>query len=100
MPNAFLEAAAHECAILAGLDPDGFASEFGYHVKPGGGSKYPTADDFAAGLRWLLEGDRWRALGQRGREHVASTFETEVAMRLHIEMYQDHLARRTAGVGR
>jgi len=98
MPNAFLEAAAHECAILAGLDPDGFASKFGYHVTPGGGTKYPTSEDFAEGLRWLLDGNRWRELGRLGREHVASTFETEVAIQRHIQMYQDHLGRRTAGL--
>ncbi|HEX6014135.1 MAG TPA: glycosyltransferase family 4 protein [Geminicoccaceae bacterium] len=41
MPNAFLEAAAHGCAILSAVDPDGFASRFGYRA---------ARDEFAAGL--------------------------------------------------
>ena len=92
MPNAFLEAAAHRAAILAGLDPDGFASTFGYHVRPRApAAKYPDAEDFARGLAWLLADDRWRAQGQRGCEDVARTFETEVAIRRHIAVYRQHL---------
>ncbi|UCD46102.1 MAG: glycosyltransferase, partial [Candidatus Bathyarchaeota archaeon] len=32
LPVSFLEAGAHGCAILSFHDPDGFASNFGYHV--------------------------------------------------------------------
>ena len=92
MPNAFLEAAAHRAAILSGLDPDGFASDFGYHVrKRDPQMKYPDAEDFARGLAWLLEGDRWLDQGQRGYKHVASTFKTELAIQRHIEIYRQHL---------
>jgi len=99
MPNAFLEAAAHGCAILSGLDPDGFASRFGYHVQRESGAKYPDVEDFSRGLRWLLEEGRWRERGDVGRRHVAATFETDVAMGLHLRMYREHLraeARRAA----
>jgi len=99
MPNAFLEAAAHECAILAGLDPDEFASKFGYYVTPGSATKYPTAEDFAAGLKWLLEEGRWRERGRLARAHVRETFETEVAMRLHLDMYRHHLNGGAASAG-
>src|SRR4029079_11879393 len=58
LPNAFLEAAAHGCAILSAVDPDGFASRFGVKVE---------ADNFAAGLETLLQGDRWRVWRGRGR---------------------------------
>jgi glycosyltransferase involved in cell wall biosynthesis len=92
MPNAFLEAAAHRAAILSGLDPDGFASEFGYHVqRRDPHSRYPDAEDFAQGLAWLMENDRWRDKGQRGYERVSSTFEIEIAIQRHIAVYHKHL---------
>lgn len=96
MPNAFLEAAAHGCAILSGLDPDGFASKFGYYVKPTHGKKYPDSDDFGRGLTWLLENDRWRQRGELAREHVQANFETEVAMQKHIQVYRTHLGISSA----
>jgi glycosyltransferase involved in cell wall biosynthesis len=82
LPNAFIEAAAHRCAILSGVDPDGFASRGGRHVKD---------DDFAAGLAWLLDGDRWRELGERGQAYVRETFELEHAIARHLEVYHDLL---------
>lgn len=82
MPNAFLEAAAHRCAILSGVDPDGFASRFGYHAK---------TDDFATGLAWLLEGDRWRERGERAHAHVREHFEFSRAIDLHIQAYREVL---------
>jgi glycosyltransferase involved in cell wall biosynthesis len=85
LPNAFIEAAAHGCAILSGMDPDGFASRFGHHAAD---------DDFARGLASLLENDRWRQLGATGREHVRRTFSLETAIDRHIEMYEGLLARR------
>jgi glycosyltransferase involved in cell wall biosynthesis len=72
------------------VDPDGFASRFGHRV---------IDDDFAAGLAKLLEGDRWRALGEAGRRHVAATYGLETAVDRHLEAYADALeaaARRTA----
>ncbi len=92
MPNAFLEAAAHRAAILSGLDPDGFASNFGYHVRARAPrAKYPDAEDFAQGLAWLLANDRWREQGQRGYEHVSGTFATGIALERHIAAYREHL---------
>jgi glycosyltransferase involved in cell wall biosynthesis len=82
LPNAFLEAAAHRCAILSHVNPDGFASEFGYHAR---------ADDFAQGLRFLLADDRWKDRGERGHAHVKETFELEHAVDLHEQAYE-HLA--------
>lgn len=96
MPNAFIEAAAHGCAILSGLDPDNFASKFGYYVERTHGSKYPDSDDFARGLKWLLEERRWQERGELARNHVRENFETEVSMRLHIQMYNHHLNRKPA----
>jgi glycosyltransferase involved in cell wall biosynthesis len=78
LPNAFLEAAAHRCAILSAVDPDGFASRFGYHAGE---------DDFEKGLGWLLEGERWRALGEAGHDHVLETFELGRAVDAHEAVY-------------
>jgi len=83
LPNAFIEAAAHGCAILSSVDTDGFASRFGETVRN---------DDYASGLASLLESDRWRECGARARSFVAETFETEVAIKSHIAAYQDALA--------
>jgi glycosyltransferase involved in cell wall biosynthesis len=79
LPNAFLEAAAHRCAILSSVDPDAFASQFGYHARH---------DDFERGLQFLLERDRWRAHGQRGHDHIRQTFEIERAIDQHLAVYE------------
>ena len=80
MPNSILEASAHGCALLSHVDPDGFATRFGYHAEQ---------DDFTHGLRFLLEQDRWRGLGQLAAEHVRETFETGHAMELHLQAYRE-----------
>jgi glycosyltransferase involved in cell wall biosynthesis len=78
LPNAFLEAAAHRCAILSAVDPDGFASNFGYHAKD---------DDFSKGLGFLLKDQRWKERGERGYEYVKETFEINRATNQHIAIY-------------
>ena len=83
LPNAFLEAAAHRCAILSAVDPDHFASQFGYHVRDG---------DFAAGLAWLLEQERWRDRGARAQDYVRDTFELNQAIDRHLAAYQRIMA--------
>ncbi len=83
MPNSILEATAHSCSILSYVDPDGFASNFGYHA---------AKDDFEAGLRWLLENDRWRERGEAAGAHTAATFELGRAMDLHEAAYRKLLA--------
>lgn len=85
LPNAFLEAAAHRCAILSAVDPDGFASSFGYHA---------TRDDFDAGLRFLLEENRWRELAERGYRYVHDTFEAERSIAAHLDAYTRAPTRR------
>lgn len=83
LPNAFLEAMAHRCAILSAVNPDQVASRFGYLVK---------GDDFDEGLRWLLEENRWRERGDAGHNFVASTFSVENAMAAHLQAYGKLLA--------
>jgi glycosyltransferase involved in cell wall biosynthesis len=78
LPNAFLEAAAHKCAILSYTDPDGFASKFGRHVKEEG---------LREGLAALLANGRWQKLGEEGHRHVREVFSMEKAIEEHIEVY-------------
>lgn len=82
MPTTFLEAAAHGCAILSCVNPDGFTQLAGFHA---------TAETLADGLRYLLEDDRWRACGERGREWVRAKYEASRAMDLHCALYADLL---------
>lgn len=88
LPNAFIEAAAHRCAILSEVDPDGFASSFGARVENG---------DFAGGLRFLLEEDRWRELGARGCSYVRVTFELSRAVDRHLEVYTELVGAAAMG---
>jgi glycosyltransferase involved in cell wall biosynthesis len=85
LPNAFIEAAAHRCAILSEVDPDGFASRFGARVEGG---------DFAGGLTWLLERDRWRERGTRGYARVRDTFELHRAVDQHLAVYGELVGGR------
>jgi glycosyltransferase involved in cell wall biosynthesis len=78
LPNSFLEAAAAGCAILSYVDTDGFASRFGYHAQ---------TDDFEDGLRYLLENNRWRERGEKGRQYVNNTFEMNSAIKKHVDIY-------------
>ena len=82
LPNSFIESLASKCAILSHVDPDGFASRFGYHAKN---------DDFEQGLGFLLENDRWREKGEKGYEHMKETFEMDAAMDRHVKIYSQLL---------
>lgn len=78
LPRSFMEAAACGCAILSRVDPDGFASRFGFRADH---------DNFAEGLRILLADNHWRTLGQAAREYVTGTYELDAAVAAHIEVY-------------
>jgi len=83
LPNSFLEAAAHGCAILSAVNPDGFASEFGWHVKD---------DRFDLGLQELLHHHHWKEKGLRGQAHVIKTFEITHAIDEHLRRYEQVLS--------
>lgn len=82
LPNAFLEAAAYRCAILSAVDPDGFASRFGYHA---------SHDEFKHGLEYLLGDDRFVQCGQRAREYADEVFSIQKSIDQHIEAYEHQL---------
>lgn len=83
LPNVFLEAAAHRCAVLSCVDPDSFASRFGV-LAP--------IEDFDQALRGLLESGRWRELGARGHAYVGATFGEETALDAQVVAYERVLA--------
>lgn len=85
LPVAFLEAAANRCAILSCNNPDGFAENFGYHVKN---------DDYASGLKFLLQDDLWRSLGEKGYEYVNKTHELNTVIDQHILFYENLLRKK------
>lgn len=82
LPVSFLEAAAHRCAILSHVDPDCFASSFGYHA---------AGDDYAEGLRHLLQNGRWQTKGNMGYDYVKKNHEMKNVIDMHIEIYRRHL---------
>jgi glycosyltransferase involved in cell wall biosynthesis len=79
LPVTFLEAAAYRCAIVSQVDPDGFASQFGYHAEAG---------DFETGLRTLLENDGWRDRGEAAYDYVRTTHALEVVIEQHLDAYR------------
>ncbi len=82
-PLAFFEAGGRGCAILSHVDPDGTASRFGYWAK---------RDDFAQGLRWLLEQDRWKSKGHQAYEFFRTMYDQRAAIERHVTLYQRLLA--------
>ena len=84
LPNTYMEAAGHRCAILSAVDPDSFASRFGHHAPDG---------DFAAGLRTLMAGDLWRQRGMAGFEYVNATYEVGQAIDRQVALYDEILGQ-------
>lgn len=82
LPVSYLEASAHKCAILSHGNADDFASKFGYWAQKG------DIEDFACGLEFLLENDRWRELGEHGYEYVKNTHEYSRVIDQHISVYK------------
>ncbi len=80
LPNVFIEAAAHKCAILSHVNPDDFARRFGYWARN---------DDFRQGMEALLANNSWRRRGERAQAYVARTFETRQAIDRHVSRYAE-----------
>ncbi len=82
LPVSFLEALAHKTPIISGEDPDQLTSPYGFHVEE---------EDYSSGLDWLLESERRRSAGEKGREHVSEVYEMDHVVDLHIERYEDSM---------
>lgn len=91
LPVTFLEAASYRCAIVSQVNPDEFASRFGYHAETG---------DFEAGLKTLLDNDSWRACGEAAYDYVRTTHALDVVIDKHLEVYRSLMrsAARDQGV--
>ncbi|MEE9609064.1 MAG: glycosyltransferase family 4 protein [Myxococcota bacterium] len=83
LPRSFQEAMAYRCALVAAVDPDRVVSRFGYHA---------AGRDFAAGLRTLFDGERWRELGRAGQEYIRANYERERALDVHEALYRQVLS--------
>jgi glycosyltransferase involved in cell wall biosynthesis len=82
LPVSFLEAWAHECAVLSGANPDWLVERFGHWARNG---------DYAEGLRYLLAGDIWRKLGKGGRGYVETNHDLRSRVDQLIDFYQSIL---------
>ena len=78
LPNSYIEACGHRCAILRPTDPDGFATRFGIQVRD---------NDFSSGLANLLKQDKWQSLGNMGYEYVRETNNVPIAVQKHLDLY-------------
>jgi glycosyltransferase involved in cell wall biosynthesis len=77
-PLTFFEAAGRGCAIMSFVNPDDFASEFGYWAKN---------EDFSEGMRYLLEDGKWRYQGKRAHEYVRRHYRFDLAAKAHTDLY-------------
>ncbi len=81
LPLTFLEAAAYGCAIVSGVDPDGFATRFGWRVEN---------DNFAPTIRALLAESPLEK-GQAAHQYVKETYERAKALAAHLEQYRAYV---------
>jgi glycosyltransferase involved in cell wall biosynthesis len=79
LPVSFLEAAAHKCSILSSNNPDDFARNFGYHARN---------NDYAKGLKFLLENNKWKEMGEKGYKYLKEVHELNKVIDQHIEVYE------------
>jgi glycosyltransferase involved in cell wall biosynthesis len=77
-PLTFFEAAGRGCAILSHVNPDDFASKFGF---------WAADEDFESGLRNLLDHGDWQKRGEIGYEYVKKNYNYEKAVRAHTDLY-------------
>jgi len=84
LPYTFMEAAAYGVALLSALDPEEFASRFGY---------FCADDDFEEGLSYLLKDNVWKQLGKRGARYIAETWNEENCIDQHLKIYRGLLNR-------
>lgn len=78
-PISFLEACAHKTSILSCVNPDGFSSRFGVHVRD---------NEFIAGLKSLLRNDLWRDKGARGYEYVKEIHDVSRVIDVYDGIYR------------
>ena len=78
LPLVFIEAAGHGCAILSRLNPDGFASRFGFCLRDG---------DFEKGLAVLLSSNLWKARAKLEKKYVTEIYDETKAVNDRVQAY-------------
>jgi polysaccharide pyruvyl transferase WcaK-like protein/glycosyltransferase involved in cell wall biosynthesis len=85
LPLTYLEAAAHECALVSALNPDNMAGRFGVHVRD---------ENYFGAVRSLLARPRiLRAKGRSAREYVLRVHGKDKAVDAHLAAYAGALER-------
>ncbi len=79
LPLTFIEAASRGCAILSSVNPDGFASSFGYWAKH---------NDFEKGLSYLLKDNNWRNHASWAFRYAQAKYNPSLAVQTHLNMYR------------
>lgn len=92
LPTAFQEASAHEVAILAYVDPNGYVSNFGRVVTADGDVELLEIE-----LRQLLESGEWREKGRAGRAYNIVHHSIEVSVEAHIRTYESFTCKGRTG---
>jgi len=78
-PLTFFEAASRGCAIMSHVNPDNWASRFGFWVQ---------RDEYEKGLKYLLEKNRWKGLGKKAHSYVLKNYEKTRSVNIHINLYR------------
>lgn len=84
LPLTFIEAAAHGCAIVSMVNPDSFASRFGYWAKD---------TNFKEGLKKLIESSSWKTCGKAAHAYVAKVYSETYAVEQHMNVYKKLLTK-------
>ncbi len=82
LPTAFLEAWAHECAVLSGVNHDGLVEKYGLWVRD---------EDYASGLRNLIRADTAITKGKAGRKYVETFHDVHSNIERLVEIYHSIL---------
>jgi glycosyltransferase involved in cell wall biosynthesis len=88
LPNSFIEAAAHKCAIVSAINPEGFTSKFGKIVEN---------DNYETALSNVLHNNAWEELGEKGYRYVRNVYERDRVISQHEEIYERLLMDATEG---
>ena len=85
-PLTYFEAGGRGCAVLSHVNPDGFLPECGFCAE---------TDNFAEGLRYLLDNNHWRQKGEHAYNYVKKRSQYDAAVNIHLEMYEKVLTVET-----
>jgi glycosyltransferase involved in cell wall biosynthesis len=89
LPNTIMEAMA--CGIpCIGFNTGGI-SEMIDHKKNGYVSEYKNVQDFANGIRWILNEADYNGLSDNARKKVENCYSEEIVAKQYISLYESYL---------